>query len=175
MALLARTNEEAHLYMDMYPCECGGQDGARDSAVGEHVMRYTCVCRACGRTREFEFRQPDQPVRPEAGGWAVGSRPSELLDAGEWLWVADMFGGAPAEPAGLTPAELAQARDDLAAAGAAVDEVLKFVPPEANEVPVAAFWTERGRELRAAAPSRFLRARLEAVRDTYRSVRDGMA
>ncbi len=175
MALLARTNEEAHLYMDMYPCECGGQDAARDSAVGETVVRYTCVCRACGRTRDFEFRQPEAPARPVDGAWAVGPAPSELLDAGEWLWVADMFGGAPAEPAGLSPAELAQARADLAAAGAAVEEVLKFLPPDANEVPAEAFWTERGRELRAAAPSRFLRGRLEAVRDSYRAVRDGLS
>jgi hypothetical protein len=179
MPPLARTNEEAHLYMDLHPCACGGDDAARDSSVGVEdgawVSRYTCVCRRCGRQRVFQFRQPEAPGRPAEGAWSTGPEPSELLDAGDWLWVADLFGGAPAEPAGLSPAEVGRARADLAAAGGAVDEVLKFLPAGADEVPEAAFWTERGRRLRASAPDRFRRERLAAVRDTYRTLQAELA
>jgi hypothetical protein len=179
MPPLARSNEEAHLYMDLHPCSCGGRDASRDSAVGldgdTFVVRYTCVCGTCGRQRTYEFREPDVPARPADGGWSAGPQPSELLDAGEWLWVADRFGRAPAEPDGLTPAEVGQARSDLAAAAAAVDETLKFLPPGAAAVPDGAFWSERGRQVRVGAPERFARASLEATRDSYRAVREALA
>jgi hypothetical protein len=174
MPPLARTQEEAHLFLDLHACSCGGQDAARDSAVtmadGVWLTRYTCTCAACGRTREISFRQPDVPARPTDGGWAVGPTPSELLDAGEWLWISEQFGAAPAEFAGLSPDEAAGARADLAAAAGAVDEVLKFLPAGADEVPDSAFWTERGRGVRAAGPDRFQRLRLGAIRDSYRAL-----
>lgn len=174
MPLLARTNEEAHLYLELHPCACGGDDAARDSAVrlegDQWMVRYTCICARCGRSREVTFRQPESQARPAAGGWSVGDQPSELLDAGEWLWVSDMFAGAPASTDGLSPEEAAQAREDLAAAGGALDEVVKFLPAEADEVPAAAFWTDRGREVWQAEPGRFRRERLEAVRDLYRAL-----
>ncbi|MFG2042846.1 hypothetical protein [Dactylosporangium sp. NPDC048998] len=174
MPLLARSNEEAHLYLDLHSCECGGEDAARNSAVSldgdQWIVRYTCVCAGCGRSREVAFRQPESPARPAAGGWAAGDEPSELIDAGEWLWVSDMFAGTPADVDGLSPEEAAQAREDLTAAGAALDEVVKFLPGGAEEVPATAFWTERGRQLRQAEPGRFRRERLAAVRDRYHAL-----
>ena len=174
MPLLARSNEEAHLYLDLNPCECGGEDAARDSAVSldgdQWIVRYTCVCARCARSRNVAFRQPESPARPAAGGWSAGDEPSELLDAGEWLWVSDLFGGAPADLAGFAAEEAAQAREDLAAAGGALDEVVKFLPGGADEVPASAFWTERGRQVWQAEPGRFRRERLAAVRDRYRAL-----
>jgi hypothetical protein len=174
MSLLARSNEEAHLYLDLHPCECGGEDAARDSAVSldgdQWTVRYTCICARCGRPREVAFRQPESPARPATGGWSAGEGPSELLDAGEWLWVSDLYGGAPADADGLGPEEAAQAREDLAAAGGALDEVVKFLPADADEVPAAAFWTERGRQVWRSEPGRFRRERLTAVRDRYRAL-----
>ena len=174
MPLLARSNEEVHLFLDLNPCDCGGEDAARDSAVSldgdRWLVRYTCICARCGRQREVVFRQPASPARPAVGGWSVGDEPSQLLDAGEWLWVSDMFAGAPAEVDGLDREEAARAREDLAAAGGALDEVVKFLPAGADEVPDSAFWTERGRQVWQAEPGRFRRERLAAVRDRYHAL-----
>jgi hypothetical protein len=93
-----------------------------------------------------------------------GTEPSELLDAGEWLWVADLT-------AGNVPADdRAEAHRSLSVATAAVEEVVKFIPPGADEVPGDAFWSQRGREVRAAEPGRFQLDRLLVVRDTYRDL-----
>jgi hypothetical protein len=171
---LARSTEEAYLHLDLHGCDCGGADADRSSAVrfvdGEWLTRYLCTCARCGRQRTFEFREPDVPARPGTGEWAVGPQPSELIDAGEWMWVADTFGRAPVELAGLPADEAAQARADLAAAAGAVDEVLKFLPATADEVPDSAFWTDRGRQVRATDPGRFQRGRIEAARAAYRAL-----
>jgi hypothetical protein len=121
---LARSNLEAHLFMDLRPCGCGEARFDRASAVvelpgGGLGSRYAGACARCGTAREFVFTLP-----PQAGPTAAedvrygGAEPSELLDPGEWLWTADAYAkAAPADP------------HRLAAAAAAVDEVLKFVPP----------------------------------------------
>ena len=172
-APLARTNEEAHLYMELHPCACGATDFGATSAVAEvdgaWVCRYAGRCVGCGRERVFEFRQPDEIVVPPDGAWATGTQPSQLLDAGEWLFVADTFGGTDTDPARLEPERRERVQADLVAAAAALDEVLKFVPPGADEVPPSAFRAERGRAVREAEPGRFRVARLVAARDVYRA------
>ena len=172
-APLARTNEEAHLYMELRPCDCGEPDFDAASSVaqvgGSWVSRYAGRCTACGRERVFEFRQPDELTVPTDGAWAPGPQPSELLDAGEWLLVADAYGSTDTDPAGLSTIAREQARTDLAAAAAALDEVLKFLPAGADEVPEPAFWSAQGRAVRDAEPGRFRRVRLEAARQVYRT------
>jgi hypothetical protein len=171
---LARSVEEAYLYLDLHPCPCGGDDARRDSAVRvvdeQWTTRYTCVCAACGAARAVDFREPGTPVRPPAGGWAADPTPSELVDAGQWLWVSDTFGSVPADPDGLTAEQVGQARQDLALAAAALDEVLKFVPDGLDEVPGAGFWTEQGEQLWGAQRHRFTRQSLEHTRDSYRAL-----
>ncbi len=157
---LARSNLEAHLYMDLHPCGCGGKDATRPSELfqqgTESFCRYRCRCGSCGRERTVVFRQPARPSLPSDGEWAVGSAPSELLDAGEWLLVAD-----------LEATDDADAEQDMQAACAALNEVLKFLPPGADEVPPSAVWTDRGRALREQDPQRFTRSQLEGLRDVY--------
>ena len=166
---VARTRDEAHLYMDLHPCEeCGAIDVVwRHATVyvdGGIGGGYFGSCPGCGAKREFVFALPERE-------WVVaefpnfgGPEPSRLLDAGEWLWVADRAAGnAPAgDPAGE--------RRALALASQAVAEVLKFIPDGEELVPEAAFWTERGREVHSAEPGRFSRGRLQVVRDTYREL-----
>ena len=172
-APLARTNEEAHLYMELRPCVCGETDFDATSSVaqvgGSWVSRYAGRCAECDRERVFEFRQPDEIAVPADGSWAPGAAPSELLDAGEWLLVADAYGSSDADPAGLSTTAREQVRTDLAAAAAALDEVLKFLPAGADEVPEPAFWSAQGRAVRDAEPGRFRRVRLEAARRVYRT------
>jgi len=176
---LARTNEEAHLYMELHPCVCGEADFEPTSSVaqvgGAWISRYTGWCTGCGRERAFEFRQPDDIAVPADGAWAPGTQPSELLDAGEWLLVADAYGSTGSDPAGLSPAQREQVRTDLVAAAAALDEVLKFLPAGGDEVPPEAFRSARGRAVRDAEPGRFRRVRLEAARQVYRAALDDFA
>jgi hypothetical protein len=122
---------------------------------------YFGKCPACGVEREYVFGVPEHPVIvPEFPNFG-GPEPSQLLDAGEWLWVSDMT-------ASRAPADDPQAeRQALTVAARAVEEVVKFLPAGAQQVPYVAFWSERGQEIRAAEPGRFARDRLVVVRDTY--------
>jgi hypothetical protein len=170
MALkLARSRDEALLYLDLTPCErCGSIDVDWDTAVvaadGGLARSYHGTCQGCGLAREYLFALPEPGSVPLAGEQVIfgGERPSELLDAGEWLWVADL---AASDVPVDDPEE---ARRTLSTAVAAVGEVLKFVPDGAAQPPDAAFWSERGQRVRAAEPGRFDRERLAVVRDTYR-------
>ncbi|PZG20398.1 hypothetical protein C1I95_09670 [Micromonospora craterilacus] len=168
---LSRTNAEAHLYMDLHPCPCGESRFPRQSSVialddGDLASRYTGACAGCGQDREFTFRLP-----PTIGGAGTGFRyggdePSQLLDPGEWLLVADAYAGS--VPADSTAGEAGQrARAALTRAVAALDEVSKFIPAGGDSVPQGAIVSDRGRQLHQREPGRFRRDRLVAVRDAY--------
>ena len=91
--LHARTNAEAHLYMDQQPCPCGAREFERRSAVlteGDALCcRYAGPCQGCGRRREFVFELAET-IRPVAERIEYGgSDPSRLLDPGEWMDIAD--------------------------------------------------------------------------------------
>lgn len=161
--LLARTPAEAHVYMDLHACDCGSGAFERRSSVvadGDDLHSvYRGTCDGCGKAREFRFRLPEHPVATGGALRYGDERPSELLDPGEWLALADQH--AQRNPA---------TRQDVAIATAAVEEILKFGAPADEHVPEAAFISELGRTVRAAEPGRFRRARLEAVLATYRSI-----
>jgi hypothetical protein len=150
--------------MDLRPCEtCGERGFSGASSVvpvdGELCSRYTAPCRRCGTLRTFTFRLPEQihvPLEPDVS--FGGPEPSELLDPGEWLMAADLAA------AGAPEADAA----DLSLAASALDEVLKFIPAGAGEVPPEALRTAAGREVYEREPGRFRRARLAAVAATYR-------
>lgn len=173
---LARSDREAQLYMDLRPCWCGETGFDRSgSAVtlpdGTAAIRYAAACGNCGRPREFVFRSPPQPPPADGELRYGGAEPSQLLDAGEWLLVADQLAGAvPTDPHRRSGAERSQARDRLAAAAAAVDEALKFVPADQAAVPPTGLWSERGDSLYEDDPDRFQVARLIATRDSYREL-----
>jgi hypothetical protein len=168
MLRLARTNAEAHLFMDLRPCACGESRFERNSSVavieGVLASRYTGRCAGCGLDRLFEFLVPEeiQPL-PQTGVRFGGPEPSQLLDPGEWLRVAAACAGH--VPAGAPRDD--DARYALATAVAAIEEVIKFVPAGADEVPETAFRTQMGREVWEREPGRFRAVRLEAVRSAY--------
>jgi hypothetical protein len=164
-------------YMELHPCGCGRAELGYHSVLlpdgADLLRRYSGVCGGCGTEREFLFRVPRQPLSPPPSGEVRfgGDQASELVDAGQWWWLAERYAGSsPADSALIAPAELAQARTNLAYAVAAVDEVVKFIPPGVDSVPVSAFWTRRGRQEYQREPRRFARAPLDALRRTYRDL-----
>jgi hypothetical protein len=171
--LLARTNKEAHVHMELNPCRCGDPTRPTGSAVfnldGVLASHYSGTCPTCGTAREFLFRLPEEVVVVPPGTVAFGDgAPSELVDPGEWLLVSDRYAAAvPSDPAWLDGDARGRARRSLQHAVAALDEVLAFLPDGADAVPVDAFRTERGRKMWATEPGRFSRLRLGAVRGAY--------
>jgi hypothetical protein len=169
MALpVVRTRDEAHLYLDLRPCDCGSVETRWESGVvavgATRAAAYSGTCSSCGAEREFVFALPEREVIPEAFPTFGGPEPSQLLDAGEWLWVADLTAG------NVPPDDPEAAHRALTIARAAVDEVVKFIPDGEDDVPDRAFWSERGARVRAEEPGRFRRERLMIVRDTYRDL-----
>ena len=170
-APLARTRDEALLFLTLQPCPgCGATAGPSwDSALvshnGQAARQYTGACPDCGSIRDYVFTLPELVRRPAGTPpWSRfgGPEASRLIDAGQWLWVADRT--AERSPSG----DLAADRRYLDLAAAAMDEILKFIPDSAAHVPETGFWTEQGRAVRAAEPGRFRADRLAVVRDYYR-------
>ncbi|MEV0973858.1 hypothetical protein [Microtetraspora glauca] len=166
---VARTRDEAHLYLDLHPCkQCGSVETEWGRGLvnveGELADRYAGTCDGCGAEREFLFGLPERPVMPAGYPTFGGKESSQLIDAGEWMWVADLTAG------NVPVADRAEAHRVLSVAAAAVEEIVKFIPPGQEEVPDDGFWSERGRTVRAAEPGRFQLDRLLVVRDTYRDL-----
>lgn len=148
--------------MDLRPCEGCGERGfsGRSATVlvaGELCSQYTGACRRCGQAREFTFRLPEEIRLPlERDVTFGGPEPSELLDPGEWLLVADLTAGGAADDS------------DLMVAAAATEEALKFIPEGADRVPSEAIRSADGQQVYAQDPGRFSRRRLAAVAAAYR-------
>ncbi|WP_067686177.1 hypothetical protein [Actinoplanes awajinensis] len=169
----ARTSAETTLFLAFHPCPCGDGSfpgrGLPWSAsvldVGrENTVRYDWACPGCGHPREYRFRTPGEPEPfPRTGDifrWGDGCTPSQLLDPGQWMLVADRY-----------------AAEDLAKAAAALDEVLLFVTRRMlgrYAVPRSAFRTEAGRARYRTGRSAFEKHRLESARDGYRRERFGV-
>jgi hypothetical protein len=161
----ARSIEEEHLYMELHPCQCGeSQTTAYQHASIEAgqglASEHTVVCAGCGRTRRFVFRLPG-PTPWYADRYG-GPDPSQIIDAGEWHWVSL----ASMEELDHVRGQPDQMRDVLEEALAAYQEMLKFIPPGQQEMPDSAFFTWRGRQIRASEPPVvFTRSHLEAMVD----------
>ncbi|MFG3248154.1 hypothetical protein [Streptomyces sp. NPDC048187] len=158
--LIARSLQEAHLYMDLHPCGCGAGQFAREHRLEDRDGALTAVfegtCPQCGRARSFVFRMADElPPAPPAFG---GDEPSHIIDPGEFMWISDeistesglrLLNTAPAEHRAIRPA--------TAYAIAALEEVAKFLPPDQDRIPQERFVSERGRALYAKDAGRFTR------------------
>ncbi|TWD81329.1 hypothetical protein FB561_2441 [Kribbella amoyensis] len=161
----ARTRDEAYLYLDLTPCAgCGSTrtDWQHGLAQwdGALVAAYDGTCADCSAEREYLFQLPE---REHAGGAPNfgGPEPSVLLDPGQWLDVADRLMSA-------VPTDDPDTADDAARfASAAVAEVLKFVPANAEAVPPDRFWSSQGRHVYDQQPGRFRQDRLRVVLATY--------
>jgi hypothetical protein len=158
--------------MALHPCSCGDARVPKQHAVvqGEVglIARYDGDCPRCGLARRFDFvLDPDLPP-PDAYG---GDKPSQIICPGQFALHSDMLASRwPANPAAITPVDRGRARDDLAWAIRALEEVEKLIPPGADAVPANAFTSEEGRAAYAAEPGRFRKLRIGARLAAYRQI-----
>lgn len=162
----ARTNAEAHIYMDLHPCACGDEAFERKSAViseGETLCsRYTGRCMRCGTSRAFVFELP-AAIRPPGAGQVEfgGDEASRIIDAGQWMTVA--FTHVRRRPSTARDLEIARG---------AVQETLKFIPPGADRVPEHAFWTRDGRAAWKAHPDWFRTGSLRSYLEVFHQLHE---
>lgn len=173
--LIPRTNAEAHLYMDLHPCECGSKKFEPKNRVVSRrdalVSVYEGPCGECEAKRRFEFGVPEVQVAPTDPLTYGGPEPSTILDPGQFLWASDQYAkSAPGNLSSASEAERKLARSLLEAAVACVSEVLKFIPESADAVPDDAFSSPRGKSVRDREPGRFRRTRLQAVLSAYQKL-----
>jgi hypothetical protein len=183
--LRARTIIEAHLYLDLLRADglLGDDDpGHPDgwTTLVEGPTSWTLHADgAGGRFRPFdiEIRRADLAEARRTGA-RFGPGPSPLIDAGQWLDMAETYVEQAVEAemaAAGAPGDRELHEEALLAWRFAVDvaaEALRFLPDGAAELPASAFWTERGRAARRADPGRFTRAALVHRVETYRQLRD---
>ena len=160
--------------MDLQPCPgCGVQGFEWEEHLTEErpdavVAIYRGACLECGTGREFEFELIAGATAELSFG---GPQPSRIIDPGQFFALArEAAALVPASPAQCAPAELPDAREAIAMAVSAIDEVAKFVPADGDSIPSDAFTSEVGRAVYAADPMQFRRARIDAVSAAYRDV-----
>jgi len=164
--LIARSPQESHLYIDLHGCVCGttqfGREHRLEDRDGVLVSVYEGVCPWCGRTRSFEFTiSDDRPPMPPTFG---GPEPSRIIDPGEFLWISDQVSTESGLRLLNTPlAEHHEVRPATAYAIAALEEVAKFLPEDADQISEDCFTSERGREMHAKDPTRFTRQEITAA------------
>jgi hypothetical protein len=171
----SRSDRESSIYMFIHPCGCGSVDfdperEAREVGGVWHTY-YTGECRNCGARRQFVFRISAEIPQLAPGAWSTGTEPSQLIDPGEWLSIADDLGAtADDDVLELDEEQQCYRRVDLGLAAGAIDEVMLSLPPGADMVPAAACRSDLGRRVYLADPSRFRRDQLELARDVYASL-----
>lgn len=164
---IMRTNREAHLYLDLHPCQCGSARYDRRSDVveidGRLCVVYSCDCHDCKAQRECAFELPEEPtvqIDPVRGQFGLAAGRSELLDPGEWITVADKLAAA----ASATQPEALQL---LGQAIAAIAEVRMFCDDTIAGVPQSAMRSTVGKHIYATEPGRFDAPRLAVVQNAY--------
>jgi hypothetical protein len=161
----ARSVAEADLYLSLRPCpNCGStgqvvQGFAEGTVEGDEVRWLAARCPNCAEIHRYPFRFPAEPATPVDGHQRFGGdEPSELLDPGQWLLLADaMLEDVPERPGELSAQRRQQFREQVDVAVAAVEEALKFLAEGEDSVSAFAFWSEPGHRLFTAQPWMFER------------------
>ena len=167
----ARSAEEAGLYMMVCPCPvCGRETPPLASTLvddgGDLIAAYAGECE-CGQGRRFRFRLTEAlPPASTDDAIAYGDGTSPCLDAGALVAAAAQLEKWAVELVEFTPTDEERAAGDyrmLMAIGA-LDEALKWVPPDGDAVPPEALFTRTGIRTYDASPAQFTRAALTARR-----------
>jgi hypothetical protein len=156
--LMARSVEEALLYLDLHFCSCERPrldlDHGMDKREDAFVVVYEGRCGLCGATGRFEFvlDTTEEVVHPAIGG----RTPSKIIGPDEFLRISDdAVSRVPVDMTGLSSDEIALARIFMENAITALEELRKFVSEGDVEIPQEKFTSEEGRSVRRASPERF--------------------
>jgi len=168
--LIARSSAECHLYIELRACECGeGRSPWKhqlESRADALIAAYEGRCDRCSRPWTFEFAL--DPEVCEIGKFG-GTKPSQIVDAGQFLAVADAAARAVAgDVSALDDLSRQRARALMLRAVAAIEEVLKLIPPGADRIAADSLSSAMGKAMYLADPGRFRKSRLEAVLGVYR-------
>jgi len=162
----ARTYNEAILFIRLRPCGCGETEARWQdlpAAVGGQPVRYfTGNCENCQRPRGFTIAMPEDAKQTPDAVFGTGDEPSHVIDPGEWLGIADLYGERATEVLSggdLDTDELNVVYYALSARVAALDEILRFLG-DADSVPEWMFRSIPGRAVYEASPERFSRGYL---------------
>ncbi|MBT8493349.1 MAG: hypothetical protein KJO07_09860 [Deltaproteobacteria bacterium] len=176
MKLFARSAAEADLYVDL-ECEAAGEvpqsrKRKKTERRRQTFWSYQIRC-ASGKLLEFEFELDGLP-EPKPGLRRKveygGKEPSRLIDAGEWLRVADRHANlAPKSVAGLPERQRREAAGNLEIAIAAVGETLKFIPAGGDRVSSTVLTSTRGKTYFNKDVRRFTRSALEELHSELES------
>lgn len=173
--LLARSVEEALLYLDINFCSCDRPrlelDGGMDKREDVFLVVYEGRCDRCGATGRFEFALDTSEEVPYP---AIGGRtPSRIIAPEEFLRVSDDAASrVPVDVSGLSSDEIAAARLLMENAVTALEELRKFVPEGHVEVPRRESASEAESAARVGAPERF---RSEEIDERLRSYRQALS
>lgn len=174
--LYARSIREARLYLQLHLCSCDYPildqvDHWLEKRDGVFVAVYEGQCGRCSGSGRYEF---ELETRERARYPAIGgSTSSRIIDPGEFLWLSERGASeVPVDVTGLSKEELRVARYLMQRAVVMLEEVLKFIPEGADEVPESAFFSDLGRSLREESPERFHREEINTRLAYYHS---GMA
>jgi len=162
---VARSTWECQMFFGLAVCPQCGETGLDpvELNVGQ-VWEYATTCPNCEHRQQFAFAvaRLGPPPFPAFGG----AEPSQLIDAGQFLVLAEEAADdVPADPADLSSDDLMpeEALEELSVAVAAIEEVLKFIPADADRVPREALWTVEGLARFDADPVAFDRRQLIAM------------
>jgi hypothetical protein len=111
------------------------------------------------------FALDEEIVAPTAFG---GTNPSTIIDAGQYMAASERAArqvrvGGPSD-------QKVTAKAFLIRAIACLDEIMKWMPTEADQVPASAFFTNEGLRSYMEDPGRFSRERVLAVLGAYREL-----
>ena len=165
----ARSPLECRLYIELHPCRCGGAAAdishrlvTRDD---ELCACYAGRCSHCGSQLEYMFALDAEIAASTAFG---GTNPSTIIDAGQYMEESER---AARQVQVVGPSgQKVSAKAFLIRAIACLDEVVKWIPIGADQVPTSAFFTSEGLRIYTEDPGRFRRDRLLAVLAAYREL-----
>ncbi len=179
--LHAHSWAEAHWYLRVTPCQdCSqGPWEVRAEADQGQGGTITARCLKCGAEKEFTFQCPPPPEAQDPGAAGLdqiegmpvevvnlSSRPSEIVDVGQWLSLFYHL----LERASKA-SNSAETRRVTFQAAQCLDEALKFYGEHEELPPESAFFTAASREAFARRPERFSRESLRGMRSRLPDLR----
>ena len=173
----ARTYWEAKYHSNTVDCRCGSNRVAlarTELAIeGQVLTRLFGSCDACGRPREFLYRNlADWTAElPMDESWGLDGHPSQLLDPAMLSGYSVAFEGiARANMAADPVGQWYSIRHLLTMAVAGFDEICDALPPGADRIPPEALWHPSGQSQAAEAPLSVERGWLEWARRQTREL-----